>query len=189
MNKLLNRTNRVFNGLVPWVIFSILPKNTSLKLNYATILVFVITLLLNLTEIRKKFILPITTLIFFGVYTIAVILGINWVIANTGIMTSSALALMAWGSLFVGKPFTIQYAKEQSDPIKWSHPTFIFINRVLTGVWGILFLLNLIINIAQMNSPGFMKWTNNWLTILTYLIGLWICKKFPVWYRRMKNSV
>lgn len=48
-------------------------------------------------------------------------------------------AAVAWITLLIGRPFTLQYAREQAPPEIWDHPLFMRLNVILTAVWcGIL---------------------------------------------------
>ncbi|CEH31250.1 hypothetical protein AM501_10935 [Aneurinibacillus migulanus] len=52
------------------------------------------------------------------------------------------LAISTVLSICSSQPFTLQYAKETTPEAVWSHPLFLTINRVLTGVWASLFSLS-----------------------------------------------
>lgn len=48
-------------------------------------------------------------------------------------------AAVAWITLLIGRPLTLQYAREQAPPEIWDHPLFMRLNVILTAVWcGIL---------------------------------------------------
>jgi hypothetical protein len=55
-------------------------------------------------------------------------------------IAAGLLALIAFGSL-LGTPFTEQYARESVPRELWSSPRFRAINRDLTSMWGLVFLL------------------------------------------------
>ena len=190
MRKIFSKTSSAFSGILPWIIFSFLPKHSQLSIDLSVMFVFVCAIFLSYADLKRKFLLPWITILFFGFCLIAIVfLKLNWLSTHTGIVTNLVLALTAWGSLLIGKPFTLQYAKEKTTPDKWHDPIFIFINRFLTIAWGIIFLFALLINIAQSYSPTILLWTNNWLTALTYLFGAWLSVKFPTWYvARIKRN-
>jgi hypothetical protein len=50
------------------------------------------------------------------------------------LLNVALLAVMV-GSLAVGHPFTIDYAKEEAPPEVWDSPEFAHVNRVITLVW------------------------------------------------------
>ncbi|MGW1196448.1 hypothetical protein ACWD4B_11430 [Streptomyces sp. NPDC002536] len=58
-----------------------------------------------------------------------------------GAMSFGWLALTAWATLAVGRPFTTGIAKRQTPPEIWDHPVFRRINVVITAVWAAAFTL------------------------------------------------
>ncbi|MEU6664812.1 hypothetical protein [Streptomyces sp. NPDC046727] len=52
-----------------------------------------------------------------------------------------SIALIVLGSMAVGRPFTLPYAREQVDRAHWDTPAFLRTNHVITGVWGLAFLV------------------------------------------------
>lgn len=58
-----------------------------------------------------------------------------------GALATGWLALTAWATLAVRKPFTTGIAKRQAPPEVWTNPVFLRINVVLTAVWALAFTL------------------------------------------------
>jgi putative sterol carrier protein len=63
-----------------------------------------------------------------------------------GALVWGAYAAMAFASLFVRNPFTLQHAKEQVIDAVLDSPVFISVNYVLTGIFATVFLTNMIMN-------------------------------------------
>lgn len=57
----------------------------------------------------------------------------------------SILALIAWGGLLLGRPFTEDYAREDWPEPYWTDEGFRAINRLITGIWGTIFTLDVLI--------------------------------------------
>ena len=55
-----------------------------------------------------------------------------------------SLTLIVFGSILVGKPFTEPYAREQAPEQVWRTARFHELNRRLSAVWGLAFLLGTI---------------------------------------------
>jgi hypothetical protein len=51
---------------------------------------------------------------------------------------------MAWLSISLGAPFTLQYGREVTPPEYWQHPLFLRTSRILTLVWAAIFTANLV---------------------------------------------
>lgn len=174
---------KILYGFLPWIIFDALPKTTPEQFNRAVLLILGITVISNYKTIKKRFILPISTVIFFSLIYLSEMLYPNtWIIINISILSNITLVLIAWGSLIFKCPFTLQYAREQRPPEKWNHPVFVFINKFLTSIWGIIFLFNLIINIFTVYYNVIGHLLNSILTNGSTLLGLLIVIWFPAWY-------
>lgn len=50
---------------------------------------------------------------------------------------------VAWGSIGVGRPFSLQYARESALPEVWESPAFWRANLLISVVWGLAFLADL----------------------------------------------
>ncbi len=61
------------------------------------------------------------------------------------VVVLGALSAIAWGSLLIGRPFTEQYAREDWPEPLWTDPRFRSVNRLITGLWGAVFSLSLIL--------------------------------------------
>ena len=77
---------------------------------------------------------------FFSCATIAVV-GFNdmWMIRHMGVLASGTLAVSAWLTIALGRPFTQDYSREHTDPALWNSPGFIRTNVVFTSVWATAF--------------------------------------------------
>ena len=53
-----------------------------------------------------------------------------------GVMANGALAVSTWLTIAINKPFTLDYAREHTDPSLWNNPLFIQTNIVIASVWG-----------------------------------------------------
>ena len=52
-----------------------------------------------------------------------------------------SLTLLVFGSVLIGKPFTEPYAREQAPERVWKSARFHQLNRKLSAVWGVAFLI------------------------------------------------
>lgn len=82
-------------------------------------------------------------LLFFTLALLAVfVFRSEWFVSHLAVIANAMLAVGAWGSLILGRPFTVNFAREQTDPSRWNDPLFIRINRVVTALWAVVFTLN-----------------------------------------------
>lgn len=175
-------------GFLPWMLFYVLPTQTQGQLDIVLTIVLILTFIINGRDLCKGFILTWGTAGFFVFsFITVVILKITWVMSHMGILVSLVLATVAWFSLLIGKPFTMQYAKEHVPAEKWQNPSFIFVNRVLTLTWGLIFLLALSINTLQLYYPVMQHWTCAATSYGADIFGVWFTIWFPKWYRSYKK--
>ncbi|WP_336216606.1 hypothetical protein [Nonomuraea sp. LPB2021202275-12-8] len=65
----------------------------------------------------------------------------RWLETYASEVSNIALVMIAFGSMAVRMPFTLQYAREQVDRAHWHSTEFLRTNYVITGVWGLAFLV------------------------------------------------
>jgi hypothetical protein len=58
------------------------------------------------------------------------------------VLINGALAVGSWGSMLIGQPFTMAYARQNVDPALWNAPVFIRTNMRITAVWAAAFTFN-----------------------------------------------
>jgi len=142
----------VFIGFVPWIVYWSLsgPGLDVAGMGGA----LVVALLLNgyRAYTHNYKILDLVTLGYFIVaFSATLLTGTDFFIVYGGALVYLVLAGAAWGSLIAGNPFTYDYAKEDWDRAFWTNPIFIETNRIITAVWGILFILSAILNFVKLS--------------------------------------
>ncbi|MDN7024333.1 hypothetical protein FGU65_05410 [Methanoculleus sp. FWC-SCC1] len=150
----MNILKQLAAEFAPWISFCLLPGDTMEELGIALIAGLVSTVVLNFNGIRKRYLFPVTTLVFFVVMCIAVI-GLQSVpVAGfLGILAYGTLAALSWGSLLAGRPFTMDYAGEDVSEEGRKMPEYLSINRILTGVWAITLTVGLGEMVFEYGSP------------------------------------
>ena len=104
-------------GFLPWIAFGVIAGPSLWRLNAAIIVALALVPIMGYKQLAKGFILTWGTLLFFGVNLVMVVLLRNlWVINNLDILSQGSLAAIAWFSIFLGKPFVLDYARESSAP-------------------------------------------------------------------------
>lgn len=75
-----------------------------------------------------------------------------WTVRHMGVLASGALALGSWLSVVLLRPFTLDYAKEHTDPSLWNDPVFMRTNMLLTSLWAAVFSLNALLAWGKMSQ-------------------------------------
>lgn len=94
------------------------------------------------------------TLGFFTVaFVVVVVLTNMWVITHLGIIAQLMINAIAWGSMLLRRPFTIDYARLSTPEQYWTHPLFLRKNYLITGIWGCYFLLGFVTAEIRVYEP------------------------------------
>ncbi|MEU2390987.1 hypothetical protein [Streptomyces sp. NPDC007369] len=174
-------------GMSPWIIFSLLvgPGRFELAVGLslaAAVALVVLGRVVNRGSSWK--LLELADVVFFGAMTVIGALASEgtrtWLETYAGEVANFTLTTIAFGSMAVGIPFTLQYAREQTDPSVWNTPAFLRTNYMITGVWGLAFLVAGLAGLYGdliLRSPDNM-WTNWIIQILAIVAAL----RFTAWY-------
>jgi hypothetical protein len=85
-------------------------------------------------------ILEIGSLLLFGGLVLYTLLAAPaWTVASVRLAVDAGLLAIVVVSLAIGRPFTLQYAREQVPKEFWATPLFINTNRLITSVWAAAF--------------------------------------------------
>jgi hypothetical protein len=128
---------------------------------------------------RKPKLLEIGTAILFGGLALyAVLGGAVWSIVGVRLRVDAGLLLIVLATLIIGKPFTLQYAREQVPQSLWDTPQFIRSNYVITGVWSGAFLILVLADLILIYRTDLPPK----IGILTTVLALVGAFKFTRWY-------
>jgi hypothetical protein len=94
------------------------------------------------------------------------------------------LSLVAIGSLLAGVPFTLQYARDMVDASLWNNPVFLSVNRFMTGVWGGLFVVNLLLVLYSETGTGPVARAAGLLVYGFLVLGILFTMLYPDYFRR-----
>lgn len=172
-------------GFLPWIAFGAISGPSLRRLNAAIIAALALVLVMGYKQLAKGFILTWGSLLFFGVMLIMVALLRNlWVIDNLDILAHGALAAIAWLSIFMGKPFVLQYACETVPPERQASPVFYPTCRTLAVIWGVVFLIATGMSVAK--TYGWWAGGLGYQAVSLGLIGLglWLNHWYPQYIRR-----
>ncbi len=164
-------------SFAPWIAFLIIARDTMHRVEIGLVTALVVSVVMAVLKLHRGIIMYIG-LIFFTGATMAVLGFENvWTIRHLGVLANGALAIGAWITLLINKPFTLEYARQHTDPAKWSDPVFIRVNEQLTTVWAITFTLNTVIAWALMRHL-----MPEWACHATSYATLIAAAAFTSWY-------
>ncbi|MFJ9938675.1 hypothetical protein ACIRSJ_36730 [Streptomyces virginiae] len=174
-------------GMAPWIIFSLLvgPGRFELAVGLALAVSVGLTALSHLVNRGSSWkLLELADIVFFATMAVIGALAsegtLNWLETYAGEVANIALAVIAFGSMAVRMPFTLQYAREQVDPSLWHTRGFLRTNYMITGAWGIAFLIA-----AAAGAYGDLVLhnpSNMWTGWIIQILAIVAAVKFTIWY-------
>jgi len=123
-----------------------------------------------------------TFILFGGLALYALLVGLTWSIVGVRLRVDAGLLIIVLITMAVGRPFTLQYAREQVAPELWASPEFIRTNYVITAVWALAFAVLVIADLILLYRPDLSPRIGILLTIAA-LVG---AVKFTSWYPERK---
>lgn len=176
-------------AFAPWLAFLFIAHGSMFRLKLGLAVALVLSIVMGVARLHRGVILW-AGLIFFISATVAVVVFDNmWAAIHMGIFANGALAVSSWITIALKKPFTLDYAREHTDPSLWENPVFIRINVIITSVWALVFTINAVLAWGKMEHFVLPEWGYEVLTY-TFLVGTAL---FTTWYpdycRRRREQV
>ncbi|MEU2072542.1 hypothetical protein [Streptomyces sp. NPDC013489] len=174
-------------GMAPWIVFSLLVGPGRFEIAVALALATTIVLVAAGRIVNRGSswkLLELADVVFFAVLAVVGILAsegtLHWLETYAGEVSNLALVLIAFGSMAFRTPFTLQYAREQVDPAYWHRPTFVRANYVITGAWGLAFLVAAVAGAygdLVLHNPN-----NIWTGWIIQILAIMAALRFTDWY-------
>jgi hypothetical protein len=117
-----------------------------------------------------------TTLLFGTLAFYTLLAKAAWSIIGVRLTVDAGLLLIVLLSMAVRRPFTLQYAREQTSPEFWNSPEFT--RYIITAVWAVAFAVIVGVELALLYVPG-MPRRAGIIAIVAALVG---AVKFTGWY-------
>jgi hypothetical protein len=119
-----------------------------------------------------------TALLFCGLALYAAVEGATWSVIAARLCVDTGLFAIVIVSMLMGRPFTLQYAREKVSPELWGSPTFVRTNYIITAAWAAAFAVMIVAELALLYVPGFPQRAGV-IVIVLALVG---AVKFTGWY-------
>ena len=144
----------------PWIAFWIISGGHSMvRLQIGICVAAVLVLVMGITKLHRGLILWAGVSFFAFALVTVVLLKNLWVIQHLGVLASGTLFMATLVSIVIGKPFTESYAREHVPRELWESPSFIRSGYTVTGVWGLIFLVNAVVNVAKPYYAELGEWS------------------------------
>lgn len=84
----------------------------------------------------------------------------HWTVATVRLAVDAGLLAIVLISLAIGRPFTLQYARERVAEQFWASPIFMAVNRAITWVWAGSFAVLVAADAAAEYVPAIPLWVD-----------------------------
>jgi NAD(P)-dependent dehydrogenase (short-subunit alcohol dehydrogenase family) len=119
-----------------------------------------------------------TFVLFAGLTVYAYLSGATWAVFSVRLKVDGCLFLIVLLSMLLGRPFTLQYAREQVPTGISNSPEFFRTNYIITAVWAAAFLIMTAIDAVMIYLPG----TPHQVGILVTIAAIYGAYRFTQWY-------
>ncbi|MDD5035427.1 MAG: hypothetical protein PHE55_11795 [Methylococcaceae bacterium] len=173
-------------GFLPWILFLVLPSNGWDALQRSVAICLVASVAIGWKALRKGFVLQWATVAFF-LFSAASLYAFKWIwlAENMGIIANSLLTGIIWLTILIGKPFTIELAREEVPQELWHDEKFMSTCRFIAVFWGMLLLVPTAASVFRVfYSQAFPDRFYLYLSLCCIMAGT----AFTSFYKRMKRK-
>ncbi len=179
-------------GLSPWILYSLVEGKNRLELSAAIALgLAVIILSLNWIRGGTPKLLEYADVVYFAGLAVLVAFASpgtrSWLELWGGEVANVAVFAIAFGSVLLRMPFTLQYAREDVAEELWHEPEFLRVNYLITWVWVVAFAIEALsgyIGDAVLHDPN-----NIWTGWIIQTLPLIIAAQFTIWYPNRLDAI
>jgi hypothetical protein len=144
-------------AFAPFIVFVIVERLVGILAGLAAGAVAAAALLMRdlVTPGRSPKLLEAGTLLLFGGLTLLQLaLGEPWSIADVRLRVDAGLLLIVLLTMVLGRPFSLQYARERVAPEHWDQPGFVRVNYVISAAWALAFGVLVVADVVIDVMPG-----------------------------------
>ena len=170
-------------GFLPWIVYAVIATGDEWRYGATAGLVIALGVVVLDRRTGKdwdQMVIEASAAVFFAVIT-----PISFVDPGSALMPYGPalvnvwLALTAWGSLAVHRPFTLGIARSMAPREVWRTPQFYRVNAVITSVWGAAFtatavLLVLLLRVAPHATAAVVT-----IKIVTFVAPMVFTIRYP----------
>ena len=149
---------------------------------------FVVSVLLCMRARRRGEsvkILEIGSVVLFGLLVAYTLLAApRWTVATVRLAVDGGLLTIVLVSLAIGRPFTLQYARERVPEPVWALPVFYTTNRLITTVWAGAFAVLVAADAAAEYVEAIPIWMDVAVSVVAFAAAVWFSRRYPAVVQR-----
>ena len=182
----------VLSNFGPWIVYGLVAATGHQGWAYLGGLTTSLCQIAFQRRVRRPKIMDGVSLLFFFAGAVSILVFHSSLFPRAGsVLIWSALAVVAWGSLVVGKPFTAEYARSAVPQAVWDTPGFRRVNVMIAQVWGVVFATNAAHAVIMAMTPWNLSQSPGhagvWLQAVPYIntfFGIVFTNRIPPWASR-----
>lgn len=175
-------------AFAPWLAFLFISGPSMFRLKLGLIVAAVLVVVMWVFKLHRGVILWAGVVFFAYALAAVVFLDNMWTVRHMGILANTALAAGTWISVLVKKPFTLDYAREHTDPSMWGDPSFIKTNYILTCIWGSVFVMGILNAWLKMTNPQVPAWVFETVQYLLLFGTMFFTTWYPGYVRKRESK-
>lgn len=171
----------IFLAFAPFILFVIVERTVGFTAGLISGAIASAVLLLRDVATRNKSVkvLEAGTFVLFCVLAVyAAVVRPAWPIASVRLRVDAGLLLIVLVSIAIRRPFTLQYAREETPQEIWTQPEFIRVNYVITLVWALAFAVMVAADLVLLYVPGLGPSVG----IIATIVAIYGAIRFTSWY-------
>jgi len=186
MKEEIKETVNFIFGFMPWIVFLFISGHSFSSLECSLLISLAVCLVFGFKDLRRGNLLQWGTLVFFVASTILINgLKIIWLAVHMGILANAYLAFIMWTTIFIGKPFPLQYARVGLPKELWYDENIIRGCRFIALVWGVLMLMATGVSFLKYTHHGLLpEWIYFDISVGIIIFGI----AFTSIYKQVKKN-
>lgn len=177
-------------GFAPFVAFFIAMRSISPLAGLAA--AFVVSLLLCLRMWRRGESLKVLELGSLALFALLLLYTVSaapqWTVATVRLAVDAGLLAIVLVSLAIGRPFTLQYAREQVPKEYWASPRFLAVNRHITLAWAAALAVMVAADAAAEYVSAIPLWVDVAATVAAFAGAVIFTVRYPAAVRRAAEA-
>ncbi len=175
-------------SFAPWICFLIIARDSMFRLKLGIIVAALMSVVMAVARLHRGVIMWVGILFF--LYAIAAVVFLNdmWAVRHMGILANGALAAGVWAGIALKRPFTLEYAREHSDPSLWENPVFLNTNYILTTMWAVVFTINASLAWQRSNRPAMPGWAYETISYALLVSAMFASTRYPQYVKKRREA-
>jgi len=175
-------------SFAPWICFLVIARDSLLRLKVGLVVAAVMTVIMAVLRLHRGAILWVGILFFAYAIVAVVFLNDMWAVRHMGVLANGALATGVWAGIAMKRPFTLEYAREHTDPSLWENPVFLNTNYILTVMWAVVFTINASLAWQRSSRPAIPGWAYETISYTLLVSAMFVSTWYPQYVKKRREA-